>query len=166
MNPRAAGIAAALAAGLLAGAVPQGQAQLVAAHASAPPAANAPVALVPRFIEAWNAHDASALGRVFTPDGDFVGIGGRLWHGPDEIARVHAEQFAGRYDASTFVVEGAPTVSTLGPGIALVHWRWTISGVRDGNGVQVAPYSGIFTWVAVEREGGWRVRAAQNNVTR
>lgn len=138
-------------------------AQTVAAADQAEPKALA--AAVTAFVDAWNAHDANALGRVFTPDGDFVGIAGRLWHGPAEIARVHGEQFAGRYDKSVFAVDGAPAVVQIRPGVALVHWRWTISGVRDAKGTPIAPYSGIFTWVVVDQDGVWRVRAAQNNVT-
>jgi uncharacterized protein (TIGR02246 family) len=117
------------------------------------------------FINAWNAHDAKALGQLFTEDGDFVGVGGTLWHGRTEIARVHAGQFAGRYDQSRFALEGAPGIAFLKPNVALVHWQWTISGVRKANGEVISPYKGIFTWVVVNRNGSWCVRAAQNTIT-
>lgn len=123
-------------------------------------------AVVTRFVDAWNAHDGNALGQVFTEDGDFVGISGIPWHGPAEIARVHSEQFAGRYDKSAFAVDGTPGIAFIKPDVALVHWRWTISGVRDANGAPVAPYRGIFTWVVINRGGLWQVRAAQNNVSK
>jgi len=103
------------------------------------------VAVVTGFIIAWNAHDAKALGQMFTEDCDFVGVGGRLWHSPAEISRVHAEQFAGRYDQSVFAVDGAPSVVFIKPDVALAHWRWTISGVRNTDESLLAPYSGIFT---------------------
>lgn len=122
--------------------------------------------LVTEFINAWNAHDGSALGRIFTPDGDFIGISGIQWHGPAEIAKVHSEQFAGRYDESIFTVDGIPSVALIKPDVALIHWRWTISGVRNLDGTPVAPYRGIFTWVAITHDGTWRVRAAQNNVSK
>lgn len=122
--------------------------------------------LVTEFVNAWNAHDGSALGRIFTPDGDFIGISGIQWHGPAEIAKVHSEQFAGRYDESVFTVDGMPSVALIKPDVALIHWRWTISGVRNPDGTPLAPYRGIFTWVAINRDGTWRVRAAQNNVTK
>ncbi|MBV8589199.1 MAG: SgcJ/EcaC family oxidoreductase, partial [Acetobacteraceae bacterium] len=51
-------------------------------------------AIITDFIHAWNTHDAEALARVFTEDGDFVGIGGTRWHGHAQIERVHAELFA------------------------------------------------------------------------
>ena len=122
--------------------------------------------LVTEFINAWNAHDGSALGRIFTPDGDFIGISGIQWRGPAEIAKVHSEQFAGRYDESIFTVDGMPSVALIKPDVALIHWRWTISGVRNPDGTPVAPYRGIFTWVAINHDGTWLVRAAQNNVSK
>jgi uncharacterized protein (TIGR02246 family) len=135
----------------------------VAAEETAP-IQKAATAVVMGFINAWNAHDANSLGRLFTEDGDFVGIGGTLWHSPAEITRVHAELFAGRYDHSAYTLDGTPNVAFLGPELALIHWRWTISGVLNTDGTLMAPYSGIFTWVAVNRQGAWRVRAAQNTV--
>lgn len=121
--------------------------------------------MVTSFIEAWNAHDGARLGDHFTADGDFVGITGQRWRGPAEIARVHAEAFAGRYDESVFAGEGEPTATSIRPGVVLAHWRWTISGVRDADGNPIPPYSGVFTWLLVERDGAWRIRAAHNTVT-
>ncbi len=119
---------------------------------------------VTSFIEAWNAHDGARLGDQFTADADFVGISGQRWQGPAEIASVHAESFAGRYDESVFAVDGEPTAVSVRPGVVLAHWRWTISGVRDTDGDPTPPYSGLFTWLLVDRDGGWRIRAAHNTV--
>jgi uncharacterized protein (TIGR02246 family) len=131
-----------------------------------PPSNNAVVAVVTRFIDAWNSHDAAALGQIFTGDCDFVGVGGILWHSPAEISRVHAEQFAGRYDQSVFAVVGAPRVAFIKPDVALIHWYWTISGVRGTDAGLLAPYGGIFTWVVVSEGGAWQIRAAQNTITK
>lgn len=116
------------------------------------------------FVDAWNAHDATRLGDQFTDDGDFVGISGQWWRGPEEIASVHSELFSGRYDQSVFAREGEPTASLISPQTVLVRWRWTISRVRDTDGELIPPYSGIMTWVLVERDGEWDIRAAHNTV--
>ena len=123
-------------------------------------------AIVTRFVNAWNAHDATALGQIFTEDCDFVGVGGVLWHSPAEISRVHAEQFVGRYDRSVFAVDGTPNVSFIKPDVALIHWYWTISGVRDSDRSLLTPYHGILTWVVVAQGGAWQIRAAQNTITK
>ncbi|HQY59294.1 MAG: SgcJ/EcaC family oxidoreductase [Nitrospira sp.] len=132
---------------------------------SAPPD-KAVAASIAAFVNVWNAHDATALGRLFTDDGDFVGIAGTWWRGPAEIAKVHAELFAGRYDKSVYTADESPSIIFLKPDVALVHWRWTISGVRSADGDLLPPYRGIFTWLLVSRDGAWRLRAAQNNVSK
>jgi uncharacterized protein (TIGR02246 family) len=42
------------------------------------------------FAEAWNRHDMDALGALFTPDADFVNVGGVHWKGRDSIQLNHA----------------------------------------------------------------------------
>lgn len=119
-----------------------------------------------KFVDGFNAHDGKAIGQLFTEDGEFIGITGSLWTGPAEITKVHSGLFTARYDQSAFTLDGTPSVDLLKPDIALIHWRWTISGVKDEAGAVIAPYSGIFTWVVVNQGGDWRVRAAHNIVTK
>lgn len=144
----------------------QAPASKAAQSATASEAEKGVAGVIQDFIKAWNAHDAKALGDVFSADGEFVGISGIKWSNPAEVSRVHAEQFAGRYSSSLFALDKAPAVALLKPDVALVHWQWTISDVRNPDGTKVAPYQGIFTWVLVNRDGVWRVRAAQNNVSK
>jgi uncharacterized protein (TIGR02246 family) len=126
----------------------------------------APLALVGDFVQRWNAHDAAALGAMFAEDGDFIGITGTLWKDPAEIVQVHRQLFAGRYDKSEYQADGAPTASVLGPDIVLLRWHWTISKVRDEQNQELPPYRGIFSWVLVRRGPEWKIRAAQNELTK
>jgi uncharacterized protein (TIGR02246 family) len=119
---------------------------------------------VDAWVAGWNAHDAPALGKLLTLDVDFVLVNGRELHGRDEFTRVHAEQFAGRYDQSAFAKDGEVSASLLKPDVALANWRWTITGVRNPDGTPGPTYHGIFTWVLVADRGRWQVRAAQNTV--
>jgi ketosteroid isomerase-like protein len=42
------------------------------------------------FPEAWNRHDMNAFGALFTPDADFVNVGGIHWKGRESIQLNHA----------------------------------------------------------------------------
>ena len=37
------------------------------------------------FVEAWNAHDMTALAALLTPDADWVNVVGMYWMGRDQI---------------------------------------------------------------------------------
>ena len=119
-----------------------------------------------RWVNGWNAHDAAALGNLLTSDVDFVLVNGRLLRGRNEFMQLHAQQFAGRYGKSVFQQDGEPDFSFIRPDVALVHWRWSISGVENPDGSAAQTYHGIFTWVLVRSRGTWSIRAAQNTVDR
>lgn len=119
-----------------------------------------------RWIEGWNAHDARALGELLTDDVDFVLVNGTLVRGRQDFTHIHAQQFAGRYRNSVFRNDGMTDESFIRPDVAVVHWRWSISGVSNGDGSPAQTYHGIFTWVLVKNGGIWAIRVAQNTITR
>jgi uncharacterized protein (TIGR02246 family) len=121
-------------------------------------------AMTDGWINGWNAHDAAALGRLLTDDVDFVLVNGTMLHGRQDFTHVHAEQFSGRYKNSVFQKEGEPDFSFIRPDVAVVHWRWSISGVVNPDGSPAQTYHGIFTWVLVRTGDRWAIRAAQNTV--
>jgi len=123
-------------------------------------------AMTSSWVDGWNAHDAIALGKLLTPDVDFVLVNGTRLHGRQDFTRVHALQFAQRYRDSVFRQDGTTDVSFIRPDVAIVHWRWSISGVSNPDGSPAPVYNGIFTWVLVEANGVWAIRAAQNTVDR
>lgn len=136
---------------------------LPAQAASATPE-EAIAAIVSAWVKEWNAHDANALGQLFTPNADFVGVSGALLKGRGEFSRVHREQFAGRYDKSLFAVTVAPDITFIKPDVALVHWRWSLAEVRTVDGTPIAPFRGIFTWIVTLEDGVWKIRASQNTI--
>jgi uncharacterized protein (TIGR02246 family) len=122
--------------------------------------------VVNTWVKDWNAHDARAIGQMLTPDVDFVLVNGRWLKGRGEFVQVHGDQFAGRYAQSEFATDGPPHITMLKPDVALVQWRWIITRVRNPDGTPAPTYKGVFTWVLTEQNGSWRIRAAQNTVTR
>jgi uncharacterized protein (TIGR02246 family) len=119
-----------------------------------------------RWVSAWNAHDAMALGKLLTADVDFVLVNGMLLRGRQDFTHVHAEQFSGRYRNSVFQRDGEPDFSLIRTDVAVVHWRWSITGVENPDGSPAQIYHGIFTWVLVRKDDVWAIRAAQNTVDR
>ncbi|BCF94179.1 MULTISPECIES: SgcJ/EcaC family oxidoreductase [Paraburkholderia] len=117
-----------------------------------------------RWIDGWNAHDAATLGNLMTPDVDFVLVSGMLLHGRQDFVHWHAQLFAGRYAKSVFKQDGKADFSLIQPDVALIHWRWSISGVDNPDGSPAPVYRGIFTWVLVRTDGNWLIRAAQNTI--
>jgi uncharacterized protein (TIGR02246 family) len=127
---------------------------------------NALTSTVNTWVNDWNAHDADAIGRMLTQDVDFVLVNGRWLKGRAEFVQVHGDQFKGRYSTSEFAVDGDPNVTLLKPDVAVIQWRWIITHVRNADGTPAPTYKGVFTWVLVERNGMWAIRAAQNTVAK
>ncbi|WP_109482101.1 SgcJ/EcaC family oxidoreductase [Paraburkholderia sp. C35] len=117
-----------------------------------------------RWVKEWNAHDAIALGNLLTPDAEFVLVSGMLLRGREDFTLWHGQLFAGRYGKSVFRQDGPAELTMIRPDIALIHWRWSISGVENPDGNPVAAYRGIFTWVLIKTDGQWLIRAAQNTI--
>ncbi len=110
---------------------------------------------------AWNAHDMSRMAKLLTDDADFVNVLGKHWKGAEDIERAHAVMHESQFRESTWENERVE-VQTLQPGIGLAHFRWSIQGDYDPNGTYRKPRSGLFSWLVVESQGAWRIRAAHN----
>ena len=123
--------------------------------------ANRPEALVEGFIRAWNAHDMKALAELFTDDADFVNVAGMEWKGRAQIQAMHERSHAGRFKTTT-LVETSTTVRMVGPDVAVIHFKWEVTGVRVADGKPAMTIHGIMQIVAVQQAGGWRIVSAQN----
>jgi uncharacterized protein (TIGR02246 family) len=110
---------------------------------------------------AWNTHDMSRMAKLLTVDADFVNVLGKHWKGVTEIERAHASMHETQFRESTWTNEQVQ-VQLLHPGFALVHFGWSIRGDFDPNGTSRKPRSGVFSWLIVEAQGTWRIRAAHN----
>ena len=113
-----------------------------------------------RWEQAWNSHDMAALAGLFTEDADFVNVGARHWKGREDIEAQHAARLRQFVDSTWTTKDVA--IQSLAPGVSLVHVAWALEGDRDPDGTPRPPREGVFTWVLVEREGKWQIRAAQN----
>lgn len=120
-----------------------------------------PEGLVDGFIRAWNAHDMKALGELFAEDADFVNVAGKWWKGRAEIQAIHEEAHATRFK-TTILVETSTAVRLPRPDVAVLHFKWELSGELDREGKPAVTRHGIMQIVAVKQAGGWTIVSAQN----
>ena len=119
------------------------------------------LAIAARWEAAWNRHDMSLLPVILADDVDFISVAGARWKGAQEVREVHARMHRLQFADSRWSTRQVG-VQLLREGVALAHVDWTIEGEAAPDGSVRPPRQGIFSWLLVESDGVWRIRAAQN----
>ena len=121
-----------------------------------------PVEVVDLFVDAWNAHDISALGDLFADDADFIDVFGNWFKGRAAFEQVLAERHRSVFEKSRFTRKDV-AVRRVSAGLAIVHAVIELAGATGLNGQPLAPALGVMSYV-MEREGPdrWRILAFQN----
>ncbi|MGW4524647.1 SgcJ/EcaC family oxidoreductase [Amycolatopsis sp. NPDC004378] len=119
-------------------------------------------AVLGRLTEAWNAGDATAYGRLFTEDADYVTFFGMNFPGREAIESSHRALFEGP-------LKGSKLTARLGETAKVRFVRPDVAVVVAGGGSSV---SGADTtdegrestvgFVLVEEGGEWLITAFQN----
>jgi uncharacterized protein (TIGR02246 family) len=114
------------------------------------------------FVDAWNKHDAKALGALFAEDGDAINPHGRHASGRAEVEKMFAEEHGGQgaLRESTVSVE-RETVRFPAPGIAVSDADITVTGIVMPDGKKMGPTG--FHVVDVWKKSGdaWLVYACR-----
>jgi uncharacterized protein (TIGR02246 family) len=113
------------------------------------------------FTHAWNAHDTTALARLFAEDADFVNVVGIWWRDRRAIEEAHAFAHRTFFRDSLLQIDDV-VVKRLLPDLATVHATWTLSGQEEPDVSVGAPRRGILLFVAAQEHDGWLIRTAQN----
>lgn len=129
-----------------------------------PAGAGGPQALVAGFVHAWNDHDAKALARLFSEDGDYVTVHGNWWKGRTWIRTGFERALATRLK-TTLMVETNTTVRMVRPDVAVMRFEWEVSGELGPDGKPLLTRHGIMQIVAVEQAGAWTILSAQDTAT-
>ena len=118
------------------------------------------------YAEAWNRHDMTAWGRLFTDDVDYVNRAGGLWVGNLANVAEHETVHAAlkRQNQNMTWSAAVEKISFLAPGVALVHATWTWPGFVLPSGKRAADFRGIMTLVMLKQDGRWLIRALHNTV--
>lgn len=127
------------------------------------------------YAEAWNRHDADALGALFAPNADFVNVTGQWWKGRQQIQANLAFLYAmvpegsagvslpanayGAMKAVTYRFDHVD-VRFIQNDVAIAHVTWTQFGDPRFSEAR----HGILSFTVTRQQGNWLVDAAQNTL--
>jgi uncharacterized protein (TIGR02246 family) len=113
------------------------------------------------FADAWNRHDMDDFAALFSEDANFVNVVGMWWKNRLEIEAAHRATHATMFRDSR--LEGVvSSVVELSPGLASVHYRWTLTAASAPDGSPAGTREGILLLVVKKEQSGWRIKVAQN----
>ncbi|TPK90635.1 MULTISPECIES: SgcJ/EcaC family oxidoreductase [unclassified Mesorhizobium] len=113
------------------------------------------------FADAWNRHDMDDFAALFSEDANFVNVVGMWWKSRAEIEAAHRATHGTMFRDSR--LEGVvSSVVELSPGLASVHYRWTLTGASAPDGSPAGTREGILLLVVGKEQAGWQIKVAQN----
>jgi len=117
-------------------------------------------AVMDRFMDAWNHHDAEAFAAVFSQDADFTNIRGMGATGRAKIEAFHAPVFATIFSKSHQEYTDIKT-RFLRPDVAAVDVRWKMTGAMDPQG-NLRDRDGLLNFVMEKNAGRWEILVLHN----
>jgi uncharacterized protein (TIGR02246 family) len=118
-------------------------------------------AVVDRFVEAWNRHDAHAFAGVFTENADFANVRGMGATGRDAIEKFHAPIFASIFKNS-HQTTSVSKIRFLKPDIAAVDVRWEMTGATSSDGSARPLRKGLLNFIMTKSGGDWQIAVMHN----
>ena len=112
------------------------------------------------FALAWGARDAAALAGLMAEDADFLSLTGGWAEGRRAIEALLSGEFSGAFSQSRLVT-GKTKLRALGPGAAVLHQRFVLSGLVDEAGRDMGRTGAMLIAVLVARAGGWQATSLQ-----
>ncbi|MER9051563.1 SgcJ/EcaC family oxidoreductase [Mesorhizobium sp. M0923] len=113
------------------------------------------------FANAWNRHDMDEFASLFASDTNFANVVGVWWKNRSEIEAAHRATHDTMFRDSR--LEGdISSVVELAPGLASVHYTWTLTGAFAPDGSPAGVRKGILLLIVQEGQSGWRIKVAQN----
>ncbi|HTA49767.1 MAG TPA: SgcJ/EcaC family oxidoreductase [Verrucomicrobiae bacterium] len=118
-------------------------------------------AVIDRFMDAWNRHDAKSFAAVFAEDADFTNVRGVGATGRANIESFHAPMFATIFSKSHQEYTGIKT-RFIRPDVASVDVRWKMTGTTDPQGNLRPEREGLLNFVMVKNAGRWEIVVMHN----
>jgi uncharacterized protein (TIGR02246 family) len=118
-------------------------------------------AVIDRFVDAWNHHDAKAFAKVFAEDADFTNWRGTGASGRTKIEAFHAPVFATIFSKSHLEYTDIKT-RFVRPDVATVDVHWKMSGAIDAQGNPRPEREGLLSFVMAKSAGQWQIVVMHN----
>ena len=118
-------------------------------------------AVMDRFMDAWNRHDAKAFAAVFAEDADFTNWRGEGASGRSKIEEFHAPMFRTIFKNSHQSYVDIK-VRFVRPDVGAVDVRWEMTGATDAQGSPRPPRQGLLNFVMAKNDGEWQIVVMHN----
>jgi uncharacterized protein (TIGR02246 family) len=118
-------------------------------------------AVMDRFVDAWNHHDAKAFATVFAEDADFTNWRGTGAIGRSKVEAFHAPVFATIFSKSHLEYTDIKT-RFVRPDVATVDVHWKMSGAIDAQGNPRPEREGLLSFVMANSAGQWEIVVMHN----
>ena len=119
------------------------------------------VALMDRFMDAWNRHDAKAFAAVFAEDADFTNWRGTGASGRLRIEELHAPMFATIFKNSHQKYTSIKS-RFIRPDVVAVDVHWEMTGVMDAQENSRPDRLGLLNFVMAKNDGQWQILVMHN----
>jgi uncharacterized protein (TIGR02246 family) len=113
-----------------------------------------------KYVEAWNKHDAKAMGESWAQDCDYTEPDGRTVFGREAVVKLLGIEHASVFKSSklNLIVE---RVHFIKPDVAVADGSYELFGATDPRGRPIGVRSGYFTTVLNKQNGAWLVSAGR-----
>ena len=118
-------------------------------------------AVIDRFVDAWNRHDAKAFAAVFAEDADFTNWRGEGASGRSKIEAFHAPMFATIFKNSH---QSYTAINTrfIRSDVATVDVHWEMTGAMDAQGDPRPDRRGLLSFTMEKNAGQWQIVVMHN----
>ncbi len=118
-------------------------------------------AVMDRFMESWNRHDAKAFAALFSEDADFTNWRGSGASGRAKIEDFHAPVFASIFSKSHQEYTDIKT-RFIRADVAAVDVHWKMTGAMDAQGNPRPDREGLLNFVMAKNAGRWEIIVMHN----
>jgi uncharacterized protein (TIGR02246 family) len=112
------------------------------------------------FATLWGARDVDGLAALLVDDAEMLSLTGGWAEGRKAISALLKAELSGTFSRSRLVT-GKTRLRPLGPGAAVLHQRFVLSGIIDAEGHDLGRIGAMLIAVLTAREQGWMAVSLQ-----